>query len=141
LAYPRLQLGFHVQVWYENYIEIRGGAEIMFKKCTVCGQIWQNREDFLTDPDLVIIGYQASFNNIKDGLFMFNHVCRTTLATGVTDFDDLYKGPVYDMSLTGTDECSDLCHDINELEACNAKCKYAYVRDIIQVIRNWPKSG
>jgi hypothetical protein len=98
----------------------------MFKKCTNCGYIWENREDFLADPDIEIIGYQALFKEIKDGLFLFNHMCETTLATNVIDFNDLYKGPVFDMSLA-------------DLDACGAECKYAYVRDIIQIIKNWPK--
>ena len=112
----------------------------MFKKCTSCSCIWKNRQDFLADPDLKIIGYQASFDNVKDGLFLFNHVCETTLAIDVIKFDDLYKGPVYDMSLSDTDECSELCTDMNNLDACDAKCKYAYVRDVIQIIKNWPKA-
>jgi hypothetical protein len=111
----------------------------MFKKCTNCGYIWKNREDFLADPDIEIIGYQALFEEIKDGLFLFNHMCETTLATNVIDFNDLYKGPVFDMSLADTDECSKECYDINNLDACGAECKYAYVRDIIQIIKNWPK--
>jgi hypothetical protein len=84
-------------------------------------------------------------------------MCETTLATNVIDFNDLYKGPVFDMSLADTDECSKECYDINNLDACGAECKYAYVRDInnldacgaeckyayvrdiIQIIKNWPK--
>jgi hypothetical protein len=118
---------------------MRIGAAIMFKECPMCGNIWKNREAFLTDPNLVIIGYQARFEKIKDGLFLFNHACQTTLAVEVMEFDDLYKGPKYDMSLFDTDECSELCLDMNNLDACGAKCKYAYVRDIIQIIKNWPK--
>ena len=116
---------------------MKTGATNMFKKCTSCGHIWENREDFLADPDIKIIGYEASFEHIKHGLFLFNHVCKTTLAIEVINFDDLYTGPVYDMSLAGTDECSDFCHDMNKLEACSAQCKYVYVREIIQIIKNW----
>ena len=112
----------------------------MFKQCTLCGHIWGNREEFLADPDLKIIGYQVSFENVKNGLFLFNHSCETTLAIEVMEFDDLYKGPKYDMSLVGTEECLELCHDVNNLKACSSKCKFAYVRDIIQIINNWPKS-
>ena len=112
----------------------------MFKKCTLCGHIWESREAFLADQDLKIIGYQADFDIINGGLFLFNHVCETTLALDVKYFADLYTGPAYDTNLAGTDECSDLCIDINKLDACDAKCKYAYVRDIIQTIKNWPKT-
>ena len=112
---------------------------VMFKKCPLCEHIWENREDFLADPDLEIIGYQPTFDKIKDGLFLFNHVCKTTLAIRVMKFDDLYKGPIYDMSLSDTDECSKLCHDINNLDVCGSECKYAYVRDIIQIIKTGRK--
>lgn len=114
----------------------------MFKKCSMCSYPWKDREAFLADPDIEIIGYQASFEEgIQEGLFLFNHECKTTLALKVIIFDDLYQGPRYDMALTGSDECSGYCLDINELSACSAKCKYAYVRDIIQIIMNWPKTS
>ena len=111
----------------------------MFKKCPLCEHHWKDREAFLADPDVEIIGYQASFDDIQDGLFLFNHQCRTTMALEVLEFDDLYKGTRYGMILTETDDCSGYCLDINELSACIAECKYAYVRDIIQIIRKWPK--
>ena len=118
---------------------MRIGAIIMFKQCPLCGNTWKNREAFLADPNLVIIGYQARLEKIKDGLFLFNHTCQTTLAMEVMEFDDLYQGPKYDVSLVDTDECSQFCVDMNNLDACGAECKYAYVRDIIQIIKNWPK--
>jgi hypothetical protein len=113
----------------------------MFKKCPLCGYPWQDRKTFLADPDIIIIGYQACLDDIKTGLFLFNHQCKTTMALEVLKFDDLYNGPKYDTVLTKTDECSGYCLDINELSACSAECKYAYVRDIIQVIQSWPKES
>jgi hypothetical protein len=111
----------------------------MFKQCSVCSRRWRDREDFLADPGLEIIGYQVFFEEIKDGLFLFNHTCKTTLALKVAEFDDLYKGQKPDTVALGTDTCSGYCLDMTELKACNSQCKYAYVRDIIQVIRKWPK--
>ena len=113
----------------------------MFKKCSLCSYPWKDRNAFLSDPDIEIIGYQASFDEVKDGLFLFNHECKTTLALQVILFDDLYRGPRCDMALAETEECSGYCLDINALSTCSAKCKYAYVRDIIQIIRKWPKSS
>ena len=111
----------------------------MFKKCPLCNHLWQKREDFLADSDLEIIGYQVCFEGVKEGLFLFNHRCNTTLALKVQAFDELYEGVRYDFAATGTDKCSGFCLHIEELNACNAKCKYAYVREIIQIIRKWPK--
>lgn len=112
----------------------------MFKKCPLCAHPWKTREAFLSDPGLEIIGYQSRFDEVESGLYLFNHVCQTTLALEVAAFEDLYKGPRYETPLTGSDECDGYCLDINALEACRADCKYAYVRDIIQIIKNWPKS-
>lgn len=111
----------------------------MFKQCSMCRHPWRNRDDFLADPDLEIIGYQACFDSITDGLFLFNHQCGTTLSVKVEDFDDLYEGERYEQAATGTDECSGFCLDMQELKACSASCRYAYVRDIIQLIKKWPK--
>lgn len=111
----------------------------MFKTCPLCQHPWKNRDIFLADPDLEIIGYQARFEDVDEGLFLFNHTCETTLAVEVEQFYDLYKGPRYEEALTDTDECTGLCNHIEELSRCSAKCRYSYVRDIIQIIKEWPK--
>jgi len=98
-----------------------------------------NRDTFLADPNLEIIGYQACFDDVRTGLYLFNHTCRTTLAVKVMDFEDLYEGPVYDKVMKGSDQCSGYCLDVNVLEPCSAGCKYARVREVIQIIRKWPK--
>ena len=111
----------------------------MFKQCSVCQQTWHVREKFLADPGIEIIGYQVSFGEIKDGLFLFNHLCKTTLALKVKQFDDFCRGIRYDAEATGTDACSGYCLDMSDLRRCDTACKYAYVRDILQIIRGWPK--
>jgi hypothetical protein len=40
---------------------------------------------------------------------------------------------------TGTEECPGYCLHQDELQPCPARCECAYVREIIQIIRNWPK--
>lgn len=112
----------------------------MFKQCSLCNHQWKNREDFLTDPDLEIVGYQACFDEAKDGLFLFNHHCETTLAMKVYEFDDLHQGVRYETAAKDTPDCSGFCLHKNELRSCPVQCKYAYVRDIIQTIRKWPKN-
>ena len=112
----------------------------MFKQCSVCQHRWDSREDFLADPDLKIIGYQVCLDEAEEGLFLFNHICRTTLALKVFAFEDLYKGKRYDTAALGSDRCSGLCLDMTELKGCDYPCKYAYVRDILQRISKWPKT-
>ena len=121
-------------------IDAEGGIP-PFGQCPLCKRVWETRADFLSDPQLSIIGYQAALTNLARGLFLFNHSCRTTLAQPVGDFQDLYDGPIFAHRATGTDECPGHCLRTGELGGCPAQCECAYVREIIQIILNWPRRG
>lgn len=112
-----------------------------FKTCTCCKCPWFTREEFLEDANVEIIGYQANFGDLELGLFLFNHLdCHSTIAIPADRFNDLYDGPVFAHRLTGTEFCLELCKDVNELASCDRKCECAYVREIVQIIRAWPKA-
>jgi len=110
-----------------------------FKRCTCCQAVWRTREDFLSDPEVGLIGYQAHFEELKAGLLLFNHSCRTTLAIEVECFQDLYAGPIFQQRATGGPRCLGYCLSRSELRPCPAQCECAYVREILQIVRNWPK--
>ena len=111
-----------------------------FKECSLCGRTWETRDEFLADPDVRVVGYQMRPDNLTAGYFVFNHVCETSLAIMVREFCDLHKGPVYAVRKFGTDECPEYCLHEDELEPCPARCECAFVRDVLQRIRDWPKS-
>ena len=112
-----------------------------FKKCTFCSHEWPSRKDFLADATTDLIGYQVNFDNINLGFFLFNHLsCGTTLGIAAEKFKDLYQGSVYKENLLGTEQCPEYCLHENRLDPCPAKCECAYVRDIIQTVRNWQKN-
>ena len=110
-----------------------------FKSCTVCDFTWTGRDSFLSDPNIKIIGYQVDFHGNKDGLFLFNHKCGTTLSIPVNTFRDLYNGPKYKNILANDEQCPNHCLDENDLSSCGLECKLAYGREIIQIIRKWQK--
>ena len=110
-----------------------------FKICPSCGTNWKSREDFLSDPDIDLVGYQVHFEELTAGLFLFNHLCKTTMSILAADFIDLYNGPVFSERANATEACEELCLNDDELEPCHAKCECAYVREILQIIRKWPK--
>ncbi len=112
-----------------------------FKKCSKCGFKWPDRASFLTDTGLRMIGYQSNFDELMAGMFLFNHICKTTLAVSAEDFRDLYDGPIFVERLNGTEKCDGYCLHQDDLSPCPARCQCAYVREIIQVIRNWPKQN
>lgn len=113
----------------------------IFKRCPTCGFVWSTRDHFLRDPALEIIGYQVNFKKLTLGFFLFNHSCKTSLAIRAVNFGDLYKGPIFQDRATGSEECPGYCLLEHELLPCPAQCECAYVREIVQIIKNCPKES
>jgi len=111
-----------------------------FKKCSCCKYTWYTRDEFLQDASIDLIGYQANFCNLELGLFLFNHLtCESTIAISAGFFKELNDGPVFTERLTGTEVCQGFCLDMDALDHCENQCECVWVRDIMQVIRAWPK--
>jgi hypothetical protein len=112
-----------------------------FKVCTLCGETWKNREAFLADPCVRVIGYQPYFQDLEAGMFLFNHdACRTTLAIDASRFTDLYRGPMFTARKTGTEDCPGYCLRTSEVRPCPAECECAYVRDVLDMVARWEKA-
>lgn len=109
----------------------------MFKHCNKCGRQWETRKSFLNDKEIVIVGYQVHFEELMLGLFLFNHGCKTTLSLSADLFIDLYDGPVFSERVIGTEKCPGFCLDQSNLSPCPASCECAYVRETMQIIKNW----
>ncbi len=112
----------------------------MFKQCPSCCFEWPRRVDFLRDPNLRLIGYQANFNVLAAGIFLFNHDCNGTLAVPAENFMDLYHGPIFKERASEGPQCPGHCLHQEDLSTCPARCECNYVREILQVIRQWPKT-
>ena len=116
------------------------GTMQLFKKCTCCGHPWFSRDEFLEDCQLVLIGYQVNFRELELGYFLLNHLtCQSTIAVPAGAFRDLYDGPVFSERLAESETCPGHCVHADNLESCPNFCECAYVRQIIQKVRNWPK--
>ncbi len=116
--------------------------EKIFKTCSKCAEEWINQGDFLADPYLELIGYQAHFADTERGLFLFNHhFCGSTIAMRVAGFLNLYDGPVYEKKMTGSDACPGYCLYKEILEDCPVECNCTYVRKIMQVIKKKKLKG
>lgn len=110
--------------------------ETFFKQCKICLSRWASREDFISDPDVVLIGYQANFVEVEKGVFLFNHSCGGTMSISVLNFAVLYNGPIYRERKTGTESCPGYCLHRNVFKPCPAKCECAYVLKILELLRN-----
>jgi hypothetical protein len=58
-----------------------------FKRCSLCNAVWHTKDEFLTDPNIKLNGYQKTSHNVRTisngGLLLFTHsitACGTTLA-------------------------------------------------------------
>ncbi len=131
---------WHVSPENEAAMNLPEHDQPVFKRCPLCGYPWDCRSSFLADPGIEIIGYQACFKELTAGFFLFNHSCTGTLAILVEEFEDLYVGPLFAERKTGTDECPEYCLRKEELARCPARCECAFVREIIQLVRAWPKN-
>jgi hypothetical protein len=127
-------LTFRKEITDSSMTSSQGNTKL-FKRCPRCDFEWKTRSSFIADPDIVIIGYQTRFRNLTDGLFYFNHSCNGTMALKVDEFTDLYEGPVYEHRKTGGEDCPGHCLYKDNLDPCPAECECAYVREVIQVIK------
>lgn len=110
------------------------------KLCPNCGATWCSIDDLLSDPGVVLIGYQPHFEQLQVGLLYFNHSCGGTFTISAHAFEHLYAGPVFANSKTGSEECPGHCQQQSNLEPCPAECECAYIREIIQIIKSWPQA-
>ena len=106
-----------------------------FKVCPNCKKEWETRSNFIYDPEIEIIGYQVHFKHLEKGFFLFNHSCQGTMAINVGEFSNMYKGPIFQERLVGTNRCSGYCLHESNLNPCPEKCECNYVREIIQIIK------
>ena len=114
-----------------------------FKICTKCDYTWRAIDDFLKDPTICLVGFQAKFNKNESGLYLFNHIleenrCDTTLAVDVEEFLSLYKG-IMSMDIKfESPQCEGHCSRVEDLSRCRVECKNAVAREIMQA---FPKCG
>ena len=106
--------------------------------CTKCAYTWKDIEDFLKDPTICLVGFQANFDETEPGLYLFNHIsvenpCDTTLSVNVDTFFSLYKGTMFKDLKFKSPECEGRCTRVEDLARCPVECKNAVAREIMQV--------
>jgi hypothetical protein len=106
-----------------------------FKTCPNCGRPWESRRDFLDDPELSFLGYQAFVRDGILGLFMFNHhPCGTTMAVSAERFEDLRPGPMYETSHPRPAVAPAYCLDAGDPADCPPQCECGFVREVVELI-------
>ena len=109
-----------------------------FKICSKCSYTWRVRDDFLEDPSICLVGFQASSIESESGYYLFNHIldgnrCDTTLAVEVEAFLSLHKGTMFADIKFESPLCEEHCTRVEDLSQCPVECKNAVAREIMQV--------
>lgn len=111
-----------------------------FKICPLCGTVWNTMDEFLSDPSLELSGYQVHFAELEKGLFYFSHIteqCGTTLSVPVQAFTELSDLPFLHRGKRRPEGCPGFCLRKKELTPCPEECECAWVRNVMQAIREW----
>ena len=108
-----------------------------FKICSKCGYIWKVRDDFLKDPFICLVGFQANSIETESDYYLFNHMlegdqCNTTLAVEVEVFLSLHKGPRFTEIKFESPQCELHCTRVEDLSQCMVECKNAVAREVMQ---------
>ena len=108
-----------------------------FKICPQCAYTWNVRDDFLEDPSICLVGFQASFKETESGHYLFNHIlegkhCGTTLAVEVEAFLSLHEGTMFTEIKFESPICELHCTRVDDLAQCPVECKNAIAREIMQ---------
>lgn len=132
---------FYFLYWQEFLTEkeLLVNRKSFYKICKFCDFKWGDLNDFLGDPDTIISGYRVNVDELAAGTFLFEHSCGATLNLLVDEFKGLHEGPIIKRRATGTEECPEYCLHQDNLDICPVSCECAYVRDIIFIIKSWPK--
>ncbi len=91
----------------------------------------------MSDKGIKVIGYQVFFEDLRQGMFMFNHTCNTTIAIKTDVFMDLYQGPVYTRRNPSGNKCPGKCLNKNMMSPCSDDCRCAFVSHIMTKIQEW----
>lgn len=110
-----------------------------FKTCPSCSHCWRTIEDLILDKDLALNGYQASFDDIHEGLFLLTHNvagCGTTLAIPASRLKSLCDGYEHKAHMEFTSSCEGHCMHEGDFDSCSNECDMRWARDIMQVLKN-----
>jgi hypothetical protein len=104
-------------------------TEASFRSCGMCRKQWPTRQDFISDPELRLLGLQAVPDFPDANLLVFEHECGTSVSVLASRLRDLVPDAEADDPslplLQGTESCSGFCNRLESLEACDRRCRNA----------------
>lgn len=111
-------------------------AASVFKVCGSCRHTWLTWEDFVTDPEVRLLGLQSPTTLPDATVLVFEHFCGSSVSILTRRLHHLVPDhPAVDWpSLRGTDKCPGHCFDRADRAPCDQRCRHALDRDILALI-------
>jgi hypothetical protein len=105
-----------------------------FQKCGSCEKQWNRWLEFILDPDVRLIGFQAISDLPDANLLVFEHRCGSSISVfakrlrhNLSDTEQAIDLP----RLFGKEGCNSYCQSLENLEACDRPCANARDRRLI----------
>jgi len=114
-----------------------------FQKCGSCGQPWDQWSDFVLDPDIRLLGFQAISGLPDANLLVFEHCCGSSISILAKRLRHIFPDaePETELqNLFGTDQCNQFCRFLEHLTACDRPCANARDRRLIQAVLKMKRS-
>jgi hypothetical protein len=108
-----------------------------FQKCGSCGKTWAGWQEFVFDPSVLMLGFQAFVPVPDANLLVFEHRCGSSisiLARRLRHLGAPEGCQADDPVLFGTETCNEYCRDIKDLRACDRPCANARDRRVVQLL-------
>jgi hypothetical protein len=105
-----------------------------FQKCGSCGRVWDEWKEFILDPGVHLLGFQAIATLPDANLLVFDHRCGSSISVLAKRlrhlFPDLDEEPL-PASIYDSETCNHYCREIENLETCDRSCANARDRRMI----------
>ncbi len=108
-----------------------------FKTCGSCRKAWEGWQDFVLDPAIRILGFQAVEDLPDANLIVFEHRCGSSISLLAKRLRHLLPAPeepAHLPVLLGSDICRKHCRLIEDLESCDRPCANSRDRRLIQLL-------
>ncbi len=113
------------------------GPAQAFQRCGSCGELWKDWRDFVLDPRIRLIGFQA-FPSLPDAnLLIFEHRCGSSVSVQARRLRHLLPDSMQALDLPnlfGSDTCNQHCRSLENLSACDRSCVNARDRQLVLLL-------
>ncbi|NJD17899.1 MAG: hypothetical protein FIA95_01235 [Gemmatimonadetes bacterium] len=110
-------------------------ATEVFKVCGSCRRTWHTWEEFVTDPEVRLLGLQSRASVPEATVLVFEHFCGGSVSILTHRLHHLVPGhPAAGWpSLRDTDRCPAHSLDISDHRRCVERCRHVLDREIVAI--------